>query len=564
MHSRLNLLFLIIPTIFIACGETRVGWDKHVRDKDALSAQSSITSGLLEKHIRTLASDEFEGRFPGTIGEEKTVQYLIENFSRLGLQPGNPNGEWVQKAIMTGVTSDLRAQFTTDKERSVLVTGKDIIGNSFKTKSKINLLNKDIVFCGYGVNAPEYDWNDFDGVDVKGKIIVVLVNDPPVMENNKMDDNFFGGKAMTYYGRWSYKFEEGLRQGAAGVIVVHETEPAGYPFSVLQNGYNGEQLTIEDPKSSPLSFQGWIPIKTAEKLFSMNGFDFNKQKELAVSKDFKPIQLDVKFTSRISNRSRKFSSNNIVGKLEGQDPALKDEYIIYTAHWDHIGKDKSLNGDQIYNGANDNALGTAIVMSAAEAFTSLEKGTKRSVLFLAVTAEEQGLLGARYYNINPLYPLEKTLAVINIDAMGNTFGRTKDLVVVGKGNSDLDKILEFAAKQDRKYLIPNPSPEKGYYYRSDHFEFAKKGVPALYAGGGFDVIGKGKDFGLEMGNRYISEHYHQVSDEILDDWDFSGMEQDARILFRVGYAVSQHDEWPQWSDGNEFKAIREKMLLKKQ
>jgi Zn-dependent M28 family amino/carboxypeptidase len=441
-------------------------------------------------------------------------------------------------------------------------TGPDIIGNTYRTNRNVNLLKKGVVFCGYGVNAPEYNWNDFDGVDVKGKVIVVLVNDPPVMKDGEMDAEMFGGKAMTYYGRWSYKYEEGLRQGAAGVIVVHETIPAGYPFSVLQNGYNGEQLTIENKSKKPLSFEGWMPVNAAEKLFEMSGLNYQKLKAKAVQPDFKAVTLKAKFTSRISNRVRRFSSNNVIAKYEGNDPELKDEYVIYTAHWDHIGKNPKLDGDQIYNGANDNALGTGAIMTAAEAFSRLAEGTRRSVLFLAVTAEEQGLLGAKYYALNPLYPLNKTVAVINIDAMGNTFGKTKDLIVVGKGNSELDQVLEYAAKQDKKYLIPDAEPEKGYYYRSDHFEFAKQGVPALYVDGGIDVVRKGKEFGHEMKDDYTNNHYHGLSDEVKDDWNYDGMVQDVRILFRTGYSISQHDVWPNWSEGTEFKAKREAMLVK--
>ena len=461
---------------------------------------------------------------------------------------------------MTGVDSDLKAQFITDDERWVMNVGGDIIGNSFQTQSQVNIIKKDIVFCGYGVNAPEYGWNDYDGIDVKGKVVVVLVNDPPVMKNGSLDESMFGGNAMTYYGRWSYKFEEGLRQGAAGVIVVHETVPAGYPFAVLQGGYASEQLNIEDPNMTPLSFQGWVPLETAEKLFEMNGLNFQQSKESAVNADFKAMTMDAKFTSKISNSVRRFSSNNIIAKYEGSDPILKDEYIIYTAHWDHMGINKKLDGDKIYNGANDNALGTGLVMAAAEAFTNLKNGSKRSILFLAVTAEEQGLLGARYYGINPLYPLEKTVAVINIDAMGNTFGRTKDLIVVGKGNSELDYILEMAAAQDGKYLIPDAEPEKGFYYRSDHFEFAKQGVPALYADGGIDVVGKGTEYGYKKKDEYTYENYHALSDEVKDDWDYSGMVEDGRILFRVGYAAGQHSKWPEWSDGTEFKSKRLEIL----
>ena len=303
---------------------------------------------------------------------------------------------------MTGVTSELRAQFITDDERWVMETGPDIIGNTYRTNRNVNLLKKGVVFCGYGVNAPEYNWNDFEGVDVKGKVIVVLVNDPPVMKDDELDSTMFGGKAMTYYGRWSYKYEEGLRQGAAGVIVVHETIPAGYPFSVLQNGYNGEQLTIEDKSKKPLSFEGWMPVNAAEKLFKMSGLNYQKLKAKAVEPDFKAVTLKAKFTSRIANSVRKFSSNNVIAKYEGNDPELKDEYVIYTAHWDHIGKNPDLQGDQIYNGANDNAQGTGTIMAVAEAFASLAEGSRRSVLFLAVTAEEQGLLGAKYYALNPL------------------------------------------------------------------------------------------------------------------------------------------------------------------
>ena len=553
---------LILPSILIlsSCGKTREGWDKYVHASDALDAQKVITEELLSKHISTLASDEFEGRAPGTKGEEKTVAYLTESFAAAGLQPGNPDGTWIQKATMTGVTSELRAQFITDDERWVMETGPDIIGNTYRTNRNVNLLKKGVVFCGYGVNAPEYNWNDFEGVDVKGKVIVVLVNDPPVMKDDELDSTMFGGKAMTYYGRWSYKYEEGLRQGAAGVIVVHETIPAGYPFSVLQNGYNGEQLTIEDKSKKPLSFEGWMPVNAAEKLFKMSGLNYQKLKAKAVEPDFKAVTLKAKFTSRIANSVRKFSSNNVIAKYEGNDPELKDEYVIYTAHWDHIGKNPDLQGDQIYNGANDNAQGTGTIMAVAEAFANLAEGSRRSVLFLAVTAEEQGLLGAKYYALNPLYPLNKTVGVINVDAMGNTFGKTKDLIVVGKGNSELDQVLEYAAKQDKKYLIPDAEPEKGYYYRSDHFEFAKQGVPALYADGGIDVVRKGKEYGLEMKDDYTNNHYHGLSDEVKDDWNYDGMVQDVRILFRTGYAISQHDVWPSWSEGTEFKVKREAML----
>ena len=552
-------LFLIL-FILAGCEKPLVGWNKHVHSDDALNAQKSITAERLRQHISTLASDKFEGRFPGTIGEELTVKYLTETYEKLGLKPGNPDGKWIQKATMTGVISEYKAQFFNDDERWVMKVGIDIVGNSYQTKEFVNIKKTELVYCGYGVNAPEYGWNDFKGIDVKGKVIVVLVSDPPIMKNGEMDDSMFGGKAMTYYGRWSYKFEEGLRQGAAGVLVVHETQPAGYPFAVLQGGYDGEQLMIENPNVTPLAFQGWIPLSSVEKLFQMSGMNYQELKAAAVRPDFKAVALKATFTSKMTNSVRRFDSNNIVAKYEGTDPELKDEYIIYTSHWDHLGKNTKLEGDQIYNGANDNASGTGTIMAVAEAFSNLSEGSKRSVLFLAVTAEEQGLLGATYYSINPLIPLEKTVAVMNIDAMGNNYGKTKDLIVVGKGNSELDLVLEYAAAQDGKYLIPDAEPEKGFYYRSDHFAFAKQGVPALYVDGGLDVVGKGKDYGHKKKDEYTNIDYHAVSDEIKEDWDFSGMVEDARILFRVGYAIGQHNGWPQWSEGTEFKAKREAML----
>ena len=560
MFKRISIFILPILTLFIGCEKPLEGWNKYVHSKDALKAQNVITAELLNKHISTLAADEFEGRFPGTIGEEKTIKYLTDTYESLGLEPGNPNGTWLQEATMTGIISELKAQMITDEERWVMNVGKEIIGNSFQTNEKIKLKNTEMIFCGYGVNAPEYDWNDFDGVDVKGKVIVVLVNDPPVMKEGALDNSMFGGKAMTYYGRWSYKFEEGLRQGAVGVLVVHETIPAGYPFGVLQAGYAGEQLTIEDPNTTPLSVQGWLPLASAERLFKMNGLDYHELKASSIKPNFKAVPMESKFTSNMTNSVRRFSSNNIIAKYEGNDPELKNEYIIYTAHWDHLGKNSKLDGDQIYNGANDNASGTGIIMAAAEAFSNLKYGSKRSILFLAVTAEEQGLLGAKFYSLNPLYPLNKTVAVMNIDAMGNTYGKTKDLVVVGKGNSELDQILEFAAAQNGKYLIPDAEPEKGYYYRSDHFAFAKQGVPALYADGGLDVVGKGKEYGHEKKDEYTNENYHGVTDEVKDDWNYDGMVEDGQILFRVGYAIGQHPKWPEWSEGTEFKAKREAML----
>ena len=561
MQMNAKKYFLILLAIFlVSCSSEKLAWEEHLYSADALSAQAVISEELLSSHITVLSSDEFEGRKPATRGGKKTVKYLVNEFKKMGLSPGNPNGEWTQKVQMLGVKSFVRTQFINDDERWAMKTGLDIIGNSYLKEKKINLEKVDLVFCGYGVYAPEYGWNDFKNIDIKGKVVVVLVNDPPIKNGNNYDSNMFKGSAMTYYGRWSYKYEEALRRGAAGAIVIHETGPAGYPFSVLQSGHDSEHLTIENKNA--LKFEGWIPIDTAKRLFSMSGSSFSEMKKKALSPDFEPLALDVKFISRISNSFRKVSSENVIAKFEGNDDLLKDEYIIYTAHWDHLGYNDNLPSDKVYNGANDNASGTGMVLGAAKAFTALKDSTRRSVLFLAVTAEEEGLLGAKYYNQNPLYPHNKTLAVINVDAMGNTYGRTKDIIIVGKGNSNIDQIVESAAKQDKKYVEADAEPEKGYFYRSDHFEFAKMGVPALYVDGGIDVRGKNKEFGKLKKNEYTENHYHSLSDEILDEWTYDGMIEDNKILFRVGYAISQHDEWPTWNEGTEFKAVRETMLAK--
>ena len=554
-----NKLFILATFFLASCsGDPKTGWEKYLHSDDIISAEKYIDKDLLFTHISTLSSDQFEGRKPATKGGKKTVQYLIDSFKELELKPGNPNGTWFQDVKMLGVQSNLRAQFITEDERWVLKTGDDIIGNSYIKEQQVNLERVDVIFCGYGVTAPEYKWDDYKDVDVKDKVVIILVNDPPIMKDDAYDNDMFKGKAMTYYGRWSYKYEEALRRGAAGAIVIHETGPAGYPFSVLQAGSGSESLTIEESKS--LKFQGWLPLSSARKLFSMSKLDFASMKKEALSPEFQPKKMDVKFTSRIANSYRNVKSKNVVAKYEGSDPFLKDEYIIYTAHWDHLGVDIKLKDDKVFNGANDNALGTAMVLAAAKSFTQLKLGTKRSILFLLVTAEEDGLLGSKYYSMNPLYPLDKTLAVINVDAMGNTFGKTKDLIIIGKGNSNLDSIVESAAKQDKKYVLPDAEPEKGFYYRSDHFAFAKMGVPSLYVDGGIDVRGKGKDFGKSMKDIYTKNHYHSPSDEIHPDWIYDGVIEDNGILLRVGYSISQNDEWPSWNENTEFKSLRDAML----
>jgi Zn-dependent M28 family amino/carboxypeptidase len=385
--------------------------------------------------------------------------------------------------------------------------------------------------------------------------MVVLINDPPLP-----DEKMFGGKAMTYYGRWTYKFETGAKKGAAGILIVHETIPAGYPFSVIQSS-SGERFDLVTPDKNMwrASVEGWISLDRAKQLFASAGQDFDALKARAATREFKPVPLGVTASVHITNKLRTLDSRNVAAKLEGSDPKLTDEYVVYTAHWDHLGIGPEVKGDKIYNGALDNASGTAGLLEIARAFTQAKPAPKRSILFLAVTAEEQGLLGSQFYSVSPIYPLAKTLANMNIDGM-NLHGRTKDVTVIGMGASDLDDYLKAAAAEQGRTLKPDPESEKGFYYRSDHFNFAKQGVPALYIDDGTEFIGKPADFGMKVRERYNKESYHAPSDDVKPDWDLSGAAEDAQLFFVVGYRVANAAKYPEWKPGNEFRAVREKQL----
>jgi Zn-dependent M28 family amino/carboxypeptidase len=426
-----------------------------------------------------------------------------------------------------------------------------------------SVTNSDVVFAGYGVEAPEYNWNDFKDEDVKGKTIIVLVNDPAVPDPknpSQLDPNVFKGDAMTYYGRWTYKFEEGARKGAAAILIVHETGPAGYPFKVVQGNLNEKfDLVTPDKNMSRANIEGWITTDAAKKIFAMGGQDFETLKRQARTREFKPVALGLKASMAVKNTRRTIDSQNVVATLEGSDPALKDEYVVYSAHWDHLGIGAPVNGDNIYNGALDNASGVATVLEIARAFTQVQPQPKRSILFLMVTAEEQGLLGSEYYSISPLYPLNKTLANINIDGV-NQWGHTKDITVIGMGASDLDDYLKAAADEQGRVLRPDPEPEKGFYYRSDHFNFAKQGVPALDPDAGIDYVGKDPAYGKKKRDEYTEKDYHAPSDEVKPDWDLSGAVDDAQLFFAVGYRVANADKFPEWKPGNEFKPKRDESL----
>jgi len=529
-------------------------------------ALDSVTTDDLLRHTKTLAADEFEGRAPGSRGEELTVKYLAEQFQRIGLKPGNPDGTYTQKVPLAG--------FKAEPRMTVNVGGRDLSYNfpddyvavSRRLVPETNVENSEVVFVGYGITAPEYNWDDWKGVDVKGKTVVMLVNDPPVADPSdasKLDEKTFRGKAMTYYGRWTYKYEEASRKGAAAAIIVHETEPAGYGYQVIRTSRSQENFDIQTPDKN-MSFvgvEGWITLDKAKELFTAAGKDFDALKKSALGRDFKPVSLGARANISLKNTVRTVDSQNVVAKIEGSDPKLKDEYVVYSAHWDHLGRDETKQGDQIYNGAVDNASGVAQLLEIAEAYTKLKAPPRRSVLFLAVTAEEKNLLGAKYYATSPLYPLERTLANVNIDG-ANQWGRTRDVVIIGDGNSTLDDLTREVAAMQGRTVTPDPESEKGFYYRSDHFEFAKVGVPAVYPDTGTVYVGKPPEFARQKRDEYTKNDYHQPSDEVKNDWDFSGAVDDTHLLFLIGLRVAEGDKYPEWKPGTEFKQRRDEMMRK--
>ncbi len=521
-------------------------------------AMNSINADDLDKHIGTIASDEFEGRKPSTIGEEKTINYLKDEFSKLGLKPGNGDSYFQEVPL-------IEIETTVDEE--IEIRGK---GNTTKLKWKneyvavtsqmikqLEIDNAELIFAGYGIVAPEYDWNDYKDIDVKNKIVVVMVNDPGYATK---DSNLFTGFAMTYYGRWTYKYEEAARQGAAGCFIIHETAAAGYPWEVVRNGWTGSQyyLESEDNNRSNCEMEGWINNEKAREIFSQAGLNFDEQMKNITSGDFKAFSLNLTTSLTLRNKINNSISHNVIALLPGTERA--DEFIIYNAHWDHFGKDTTLEGDQIYNGARDNATGTAGLIEIAEAFTKLDEKPLRSILFLAVTAEEQGLLGSKYYSENPIYPLEKTVAVINMDAL-NIFGRVKDITIIGYGNSELDHYVEKAAEKQNRIVKQDPMPQKGVFYRSDHFNFAKHGVPALYAKGGMQHLEKGEEWMRKEVEEWTSKYYHKVGDNYEPDWwKLDGVVEDLQLLFDVGYMLSNEDKFPNWYEGKEFKAKRDEQM----
>jgi Zn-dependent M28 family amino/carboxypeptidase len=510
--------------------------------------------------VRTLSADDFEGRAPGSPGGEKTVEYIRAQYERIGLQPGGEDGTWYQTVPMVETTADESTVLRIETEGGTtheLAFGDDMVLNTRTGETSISIADSELVFIGYGVNAPEQDWNDYEGLDVEGKTVVMLVNDPGF---HAKDESLFEGNRMTYYGRWTYKYDEAAKQGAAAALIIHDTEGASYGWDVVKNSWSGAQFDLrpEDDPAPRMPAQGWITNEVARQLFADAGLDLDEQVQAANRRGFKPVPLKAKASFDLASTIKEGSSRNVIGVLPGSE--RPDEAVVYLAHWDHLGKHEGEGEeDTIYNGAVDNATGVAGIIEIAEAFANQDPAPKRSVVFLAVTLEESGLLGSKYYVAHPTFPMDKTVAAINLDAM-NVNGPARDMIVVGKGNSELEDILTGIAATQQRTLVEESNPAGGFYFRSDHFNFAKAGVPALYAKGGDDLVEGGREAGKAAGEDYTANRYHKPADEFDPNWNLAGVIQDLETLYAVGRQLVDGDSWPNWYEGNPFRAERERSM----
>jgi Zn-dependent M28 family amino/carboxypeptidase len=522
-------------------------------DKMLRKAAEAINGAAYRSQVEGLSSDELEGRSPGSDGERRTVEYLEKEYLELGLQPP-AGGDFRQDVALVEITgSDTQLRFAKGEGAMTLAYGDDMVIGSRRVQPAASVTDSEVVFVGYGINAPEYGWNDYEGIDMRGRTALILVNDPGFETG---EEALFRGRAMTYHGRWTYKYEEASRQGAAAAIIVHETAPASYDWDVVRNSWSGPQFYLDRAggNADRTTLEGWITEARARQLMELAGRDFDAMKAAAVRRGFEAVPLGVTATGGVQNAIRHKRSPNVAGVMPGKD--RPEEYVVYMAHWDHLGLDDRPDGDRIYNGAVDNATGVAGILTIARAFREMLPGPSRSVLFLAVTAEESGLLGSEFYAEHPLVPLEKTAAVINIDAL-NPLGRAKDLEVVGFGASELEDLLAEAAKSQKRTLTPDRKPEAGRFYRSDHFNFAKAGVPALYIKSGMTLRDQPEGTGKSRLDEFESKRYHKPGDEYSAEWDVGGSIEDLRLLFEVGARVANAKNWPEWREGNEFRATRE-------
>ncbi|UOR06131.1 M28 family metallopeptidase [Hymenobacter aerilatus] len=520
----------------------------------ATAGADSITAETIGGYLREVSSDEMMGRKPFTAGEDKATAYLAAQFKELGLQPA-PSGSYFQPVPMVeiSVKPAPTAQIAGNGKKLTMQYKDDYVVFSQREQPTVSVQNSPLVFAGYGVVAPEYGWDDYAGLDVKGKTVVVLVNDPGNAGN---DTTLFKGKAMTYYGRWTYKYEEAARHGAAGLLIVHDTKPAAYPWSVVLSGAVGPKLRpqTEDKGASKCAIEGWLTLDAAKRLFTAAGQNYDQLYTAANTKGFRARPLGgLTFSTSLQNELRRQTSKNVLAVLPGT--TRPDEYIIYSAHWDHFGIGKAIAGDSIYNGAVDDGTGLAALLSIAKAFKEAPHKPERSIVFLAVTGEEQGLLGSAYYAQHPPFPLNKTVADLNMDMLW-PFGKMKDLTVIGYGQSELEEYARVAAQAQDRYILPDQQPETGMFYRSDHFSFAHVGVPSLYASGGYESRDKGKDYIAQKRQEYTTNYYHKPADQFDPNWDLSGIAQDAQLYFEVGKKLASETTFPQWKEGSEFKSIK--------
>jgi Zn-dependent M28 family amino/carboxypeptidase len=534
--------FLILAFVLLGCGRS-----------DLDRALKEVTVERLRSHIAELSSDRMEGRAPATRGDSLATEYIISQYKEIGLEPAGENGTYLQKVPIIGTRlmpgSTLMVRKGT-KSIPLHISDEAVMMSGYhQTTVRVN--DADLIFVGYGIEAPEQNWDDYKGLDVKGKVLLMLNNDPP-----SDDPKVFGGKARTYYGRWTYKYEIAATKGAAGAIIVHTNESAGYPYQVVQNSWGRERfdLDVEDPAGKIL-LKGWTTEAATKKYVSLAGFDLAKLMKDAERRDFKPVPLGLKISATMNFAVRRLTTNNIIGLLPGSDPELHKQYVIFSAHYDHLGIGTPVNGDSINNGALDNASGTSMMLTLAKAFSSLSTKPKRSLLFAAVAAEEYGLLGSQYYAQNPTVPLASIAANMNIDGI-NIWGKTTDITFLGWDRSSLGAEVDAVAREMKMVVKPDAYPEQGYFYRSDHFNFAKVGIPVLYLDNGTDFVGKPPTYAREMVDAYNEKHYHQPSDELRDDWNLEGALQQAEFVLRVVKRIADNPAMPVWNKGDEFEAAR--------
>lgn len=556
--------FLVAP-LLTACG------GNDARPPAAASAPTAAeleapVPGLdgfqLERYrddVELLSSDEFEGRAPASRGEELTVGHLVRQFREAGLQPGNA-GSWTQAVPLVAIRVAGAPTLSVAGSDGVveLGFGRDQVAWTKRVVESQELTDSELVFVGYGIVAPEFGWNDYEGVDMAGRTAVILVNDPGYATQ---DPALFRGNSMTYYGRWTYKYEEAMRQGAAAALIVHETGPAGYPWDVVTGSWTGPQfdLAAADDNMGRIQVEGWLTEAAAGALLARAGHDLAALKQAALTPDFRPLPLGLAASIRLENELRRSTSDNVAALLPGRE--RPDEVVVVMAHWDHLGRTPDFVDDAIFNGAFDNATGTAGLLEMARVLGGLPESERpaRSVLFLAVTAEEQGLLGSAWYAANPLFPRDRTVGAINMDGM-NVDGPMRDITVIGRGNSALDLYLEAAARDEGRAVRDDPEPEKGFFYRSDHFSFAREGIPALYTNPGIDHTEHGEVWTMARRADYTANRYHKPADEFDPSWDLTGALDDIRLLYRVGYRMANGTAWPHWTEGNEFRARREREM----